>query len=280
MKTIFEQFDTMDAFKRALERPTNEAFKFVKLESQNTKESKLKWFGTKSYEEAISLYTNGWTEKADEIRREFVKFERVSQRTVSYEKTRPTTSVVGFAPHVPNAILGLPNSMIHTERQPMKAKVVRIIYNMTQNAGTSADTILQAGLTVLKIAYSMERQGYRVRLDLIPKCSEWGEERCCLMVSVKDWRQPIDIKKVAFPIASPSMFRRLAFHWLETTPDCTSSGWTVGYGHSFEDTEKEKEMLSELGVLGDNDYYINVGIAKGYHFDPAKVAKAIGIKNY
>lgn len=280
MKTIFEQFDTMDAFKRALDRPINRAFKFAELHSQMTKKSKVEWFGTKSYEEAINLYTNGWTEKADEIRREFVKFERVSQRTVSYEKTRPTTSVVGFAPHVPNAILGLPNSMIHTERQPMKAKVVRIIYNMTQNAGTNGDTILKAGLTVLKIAYSMERQGYRVRLDLIPKCSTMADERCCLMVSVKDWRQPIDIKKVAFPIASPSMFRRLAFHWLETTPDCTDSGWTSGYGRSLEDAEKEKKMLAELGVLGDNDYYINVGIAKGYHFDPAKVAKVIGIKNY
>lgn len=280
MKTIFEQFDTMDAFKRALDRPINEAFKLAELHSQITKKSMVEWFGTKSYEEAINLYTNGWTEKANEIRREFVKFERVTQRAVSYEKTRPTTSVVGFAPHVPNAILGLPNSMIHTERQPMKAKAVRIIYNMTQNAGANADTILQAGLTVLKIAYSMERQGYRVRLDLVPKCSEWGRERCLLMVSVKDWRQPIDIKKVAFPIASPSMFRRLAFHWLETTPDCKNSGWTGGYGRSFEDTEKEKKMLAELGVLGDNDYYINVGIAKGYHFDPAKVAKAIGIKNY
>jgi len=277
-KIIFEQYDSMDAFKRALDRSINEGFKDASHASQ--KEGDGKWYGTETYKEAMGLYTNGWTEKADEIRREFAQFERVNQRTVSYEKARPATSVVGFAPHVPNAVLGLPNSMIMTERTPMKAKVVRIIYNMTQNAGTKADTILKAGLAVLKIVYNMERQGYRVRLDLVPKCSEMGSERCCLLVSVKDWRQPIDIKKVAFPIASPSMFRRLGFRWLETAPGITNRGWTGGYGHSLESLEEEKGLLTELGVLGDNDYYVNVGVAKDNDFDPSRIAKTIGIKNY
>ena len=122
-KLVFEEFDSLDAFARSLKRPENSAFRGESLHSIQKRSGG--WAGTETYEEAISLFENGWGEKADEIRKDYVKFERAQERDVSYQKMRPTTSVIGFTPHVPNAIMGLPNSMIYTERQPMKAKVVR-----------------------------------------------------------------------------------------------------------------------------------------------------------
>ena len=277
MGIVFEEFDSMDAFARSLSRSENKVFSGETLSSK--KHGNEKWYGTPNFNTALDLFYNGWGEKADEIRKEFVKFERAQVRDVTYQKSRPTATVVGFAPHVPNAILGLPNSMIHTERTPMKAKVVRIIYNMAMNCNTDAKDIMNAGLTVLKIAYSLERKGFRVRIDVNPKMCRSSGETACALVCVKDWRQHIDIKKVAFPVAHPSMFRRLGFRWLESTPNLSVKGFTCGYGQSIEDENEAQKVLKTCGLLEDSDYFVNVRIAKNHGYDPAKVAEAIGIKN-
>lgn len=277
-KLVFEQFDNLTKFSKALERTENVVFRGQELSSK--RKGRDGWSGTDTYEQAIDLFNNGWDEKVAEIKKGLVQFEKANEKNVSYQKSRPATSVVGFAPHVPNAILGLPNSMIMTERTPMKAKAVRIIYNMSMNANTDAEDILQAGLCVLKIAYSMEMKGYRVRIDVSPFTAKSGRENTSCVVCVKDWRQHIDIKKVAFPIANPAMFRRLGFRWLESTPNLTDMGFNCGYGRSFEDAEKEKKILTDAGVLDEKDYYLNVPLAKRNSFNVDKVAKAIGIKNF
>ena len=276
MKYTFEKFSSLDAFSDSLNRQVNKPFK-AKNSLSSQKYDKECWSGTRTYTDALQLFNYGWTEKADEIRRDFAQFQKVHEATVSHTKSRPATAVVGFAPHVPNAILGLPNSMIYTERQPMKAKVVRIIYNMAMNAGTEAEDIMNTGLTVLKIAYSLERKGFRVRIDVNPFMSRRDNETACCLVTVKDWRQPIDIKKVAFPIAHPAMFRRLGFKWLETTPDLKAQGFIYGYGSSLEAPEDAKQVLKDCGELGDNDYFLNVRIAKKCKYDVIATAKAIGI---
>lgn len=275
---VFEKYDSLDVFARSLERPVNSVFLGASLASQRNGDGS--WAGTDTYSEAVRLFNDGWDEKVEEIRKGLIQFEQANQKDVSYQKSRPNTAVVGFTPHVPNAILGLPNSMIYTERTPMKAKIVRIIYNMTMNCGTNKRDIMKAGLTVLKIAYSMERKGYRVKIDVNPFLAREGDEKACALVCVKDWRQQIDIKKVAFPIAHPAMFRRLGFRWLETVPNIKKDGWTCGYGQSLEKAEAAKELLKKCNALEDNDYFVNVLIAKENDFDPEKVAKAIGIKNY
>lgn len=276
-KVVFEQFDDLTAFSRAISRPANRVFDGQTQSS--IKNTDGAWAGTKTYDEAVRLFNEGWAEKADEIRKHFVQFERAQEREVSYQKSRPVASVVGFTPHVPNAIMGLPNSMIYTERTPMKAKVVRIIYNMCMNADTSASDIMNAGLSVMKIAYSLERKGFRVRIDVNPMFTQDGREIACALVCVKDWRQPIDIKKVAFPVAHTSMFRRLGFRWLETTPDLTENGFRYGYGRSVGDAKEAEEILRDCKAIDDNDYYVNVEIARRWGYDPEQVAKAIGIKN-
>ena len=272
-RLVFEQYETLTEFAKSLSREPNNVFRGRKLESE---ENGKDFTGTESWAEAMNLFNNGWTDKVEEIKKDMVQFEKAVERDVSYQKNRPQTSIVGFAPHVPNAILGLPNSMIHTERTQMKAKVVRLVYNMCVNCGWSEKDIMKAGLTVLKIAYSMELKGYRVRIDANPFLARSGKEETCALVCIKDWRQPIDIKKIAFPLAHPSMFRRLGFRWLETVPELTDRSYISGYGRSLE--SDGDELLRREGVLGDKDYFISVTKAKEAGYDPEKLAEAIGIK--
>lgn len=273
-KLLLEEFNNLDEFMAAIDRPTNTVFSGRSLES---KQNDYSFTRTRSYDEALELLRNGWTEKLDEVRKEMASFERLLEQDVSYEKKRPSTSPIGFAPHVPNAIMGLPNSMIRTETTPMKTKIVRIVYKMSMNAGVSAKEIMDSGLLVLKLAHALEKKGLRVRIDVSPKFSDASDERVCALVCIKDWRQPLDLKKVAFPIAHPSMFRRFGFKWMETAPDIKDSSFEWGYGSSKISESDCKNMLSECGAFNiGKDYFVDGFIAEECDYDLKKLSKRLG----
>lgn len=273
-KLLLEEFNNLDEFMSAIDRPENNVFRGSSLES---KKSDYSFTQTRSYDEALGLLRNGWTDKLAEVRKEMTAFERLLEQDVSYEKKRPSTSPIGFAPHVPNAIMGLPNSMIRTETTPMKAKIVRIVYKMSMNAGTSASEIMKSGLLVLKLAHALEKKGMRVRIDVSPKFSDSSTERVCALVCIKDWRQPLDLKKVAFPIAHPSMFRRFGFKWMETAPDIEDKGFNYGYGSSKIGENDCKEMLSQCGAFNiGKDYFVDGFIAEECDWDLKKLSKRLG----
>lgn len=274
-RVVYEEFSNLDMFLKGVGRETNVVFKNARHASDER--GRTEWAGTASFNDAVSLLSNGWTDKLAEIRKEMAQFDRVMEQNVTYQKKRPSTSVVGFAPHVPNAIMGLPNSMIRTEHTPMKTKVVRIIYNMCMNSGTDADDIMNAGLAVLKIANALERKGMRVRVDVNPFLAERNREKVCALVCIKDWRQPIDLKKIAFPVAHPSMFRRIGFRWLETVPELKEQGFTSGYGRSLEEEDACASLLEAVGARTEKDYFVNVRIARRCGYDVNKLAQEIGL---
>ena len=273
---ILEQFDNLDEFVVACARPSNSVFQ-GKSEPMKTGREARNFTMTSNFAEAEGLLRNGWTEKLDEVRREMAAFEKTLQQDASYEKKRPATSPVGFAPHVPNAVRGLPNSMIRTEQTPMKTKIVRIVYKMSMNAGWKADDIMKAGLLVLKFAHALEKKGLRVRIDVSPKFSNGDKERVCALVCIKDWRQPLDLKKIAFPIAHPSMFRRFGFKWMETAPDIEDREFGWGYGRSDMSNQTCESNLSECGVFNQGkDYFLDVFIADKCKYDVKLLAKELG----
>ena len=51
-------------------------------------------------------------------------------------------------------------------------------------------------------------------------------------MDVKSYAEHLDLQKLTFPVAHPSMFRRFGFKWLETVPTLTESRFSMGYGRS------------------------------------------------
>lgn len=275
MTFIKETYDTLADFLKAIERPRNEVFNDGTLRSRDRGEEEF--FGTKNITEARTLMRDGWTERAEEVKKEIAKFEAKTNHVERQNKTRPTSYVVGFAPHVPNAIRGLPNSMVWKEHTPMKVKVVRLTFSMTMNCGTKKEDIEKAGLCVLKLANMIEKTGVRVRVDVMPFFAYSGGTTVVCKVCVKNWREPMDIKKVAFPTAHPSMFRRFGFAWLETLEGLKERGFRYGYGTAIESHEMSKKKLKECGYLDENEYFINTTFAKDKGYNPTRVAEALGI---
>lgn len=269
-----ETFNSISAFMNAISsRENNDNMK----RDHSSQRNDYSFFGTKDYEEATRLITNGWEEKLSEIKKQFTSsIKQNSNGTIN--KRRTYNHVVGYAPNVPNAILGLPQSMINSQTEAQKVKVVSLIYSPTANCGTDIDTFIKAGIVILNIVHQLELNGIRVNLQIAAKDSmDYGNNFSAVFVTIKNYREALDIKKVAFPIAHPSMLRRFGFKWLETFPNLQGD-FSGGYGHTVSDEKGHKEFLTEIGVLRPTDYFISLGQIEQLRFDTQKVIENIGIE--
>lgn len=276
-----ERFESISQMLHAIEtRPTNSVFTGARLES---KRDDYSFTRTHSYDEALNLLSCGWEEPLEKIKKG-VSSNFKSNTTLN--KSRPQTGVVGYAPCVPNAIMGLPNSMIATEKTPSKVKAVTILFSMSVTGGYSQENILKAGIVILNIINDLELAGYRVRLDVEffgagSSASSTPNRICSARVNVKDWRQPLDLKKLAFPISHPSMFRRFGFHWVETYPKLTDRAYRSGYGSSYfkEGYANAKKIFEENGLLSKNEYLITTYLCMNKKYDKEEIIKACGLES-
>lgn len=118
--SIFELMNTLK------ERPNN---KFMRNEHSSQNTSNWGWSGTKTYEEAESLLIYGYSDPVKNIKSNLIKNKKlVSKMYNLIPKPIATNQVVGFVPNVPNALMGLPKSMISVEKINRKKKTISIIY--------------------------------------------------------------------------------------------------------------------------------------------------------
>lgn len=269
-----EQFDSIKQFVATIEGRENNK----PMSSEHASETGSSNFcGTKTYAEAKDQLIKGWEKVLPQIKEKFdVATKGNSNGTIS--KRRAFNHVVGYAPNVPNAIMGLPQSMINQYKEPQKVKVVTIVYAPDANCCTEADTFIKAGIVVLNIINRLELNGKRVKLLITPMDSFKNGTFASCMVQVKDYREQLDLKKIAFPIASPSMLRRFGFKWLETFPELTEDGFACGYGKTISGEENHKEHLVKAGIIRDTDYYMNLEKIEQLRFDMQAVIKDAGIE--
>lgn len=274
---IREEYDTIGELVRVLnDRPNNDGMK----DKYSSKDGSEKFTGTKSFNQALEFLNNGWTEKLAEIKKGLATSSSV-KTTQNTNRKRPTTGIVGYAPCVPNAILGLPNSMIATDNTPVKVKAVTIVYCPSVSGGWEAEELMKCGIEVLRIVNKLELEGVRVKLVVEGLCSETTKTVAQCLVTIKDWRQPLDLAKIAFPVAHPSLLRRIMFKWLETVPDMNDRDYRWGYGNPKPVVEKYEDLRSqytEAGILGDKDFLITAKMVRDEKFNSEAVMKRAGIK--
>lgn len=166
--------------------------------------------------------------------------------------------------------------MRQVQRIPQKVKALSLYYDCTMNADTKASTLRAAGITVIKLVHLLELYGYRVELNLLLFTGGVGTENALCKIQLKDWKQPLDLLKLSFPVTSPAMFRRFGFKWLETVPDLTSGDFRNGYGRHI-DKDEAKAELRRTGIKIDNAHFITVSDCSEADYNPFEVAKKLEI---
>lgn len=267
-KIIKEEFNSIHQMLSVIgNRPNNKV-----MRNQHASETNGKDFtGTASYKDAVDLFQNGYTEILPKIKNGMAKILNLNVQ--NQPRRRIQTGIVGYAPHVPNAILGLPNSMILTESQPQKIKAISIVYSPTQNCMTDAKEFVKCGIVLLSIIQTLELRGIRVNLKIMFYCAECGTEYVFPTIKLKDYREHMDIQKLCFPLAHPSMFRRFGFKWLETI-DGIKNNWDFGYGRTITDYN-DPHIINQLS---DNEYFMNLKYIKDHDYSVDKIIQKMNIR--
>lgn len=266
-KIVSEHFNTIYEFLRiSKSRPSNKA---MSGEHASTATDDSEWYGTKCYEEAEELFRNGYTDILPEVLKGVNEAERLYTEESPIQKMIPKTQVVGYAPHVPNAIIGIPESMIFTDRIIHKKKTIDITYSCSVNCYIEAEQMKRAGIALLSAIKLIENSGIFINLDLAAFISETSREISHPTINLKRYHERLDIQKLCFPLAHPSMLRRFGFKWMETCPEITDTNFRGGYGHSIEDVADIKRKLK----FADNMHVLNANWIIDHKYNVKSIIK-------
>lgn len=198
--------------------------------------------GISKMSEAFDMLNNGWTDKVDELKHAIKDVER---RSYSEKNSGLRPDIVGYVPIVPNAIRGLPMSMLNTNVKPKKNKVINIVYGLSFSCRVDKEQIIKTGLKVMSAVMKLEAQGFRVRLTSQQNYSRDNLHHI-LAVNVKSEDQPLDAQRVMFPMFHPAMFRSIGFGWYERVPE---GKYLSGYGTPLRHVlshDKIDDMIEQL----------------------------------
>ena len=275
---VTETFNGVNEFLNVIgKREPNKVFKGNALDSVN---GSFTFTMTKNYAESEKIMATGYKDGLIDLKK--CKGTKV-HHTSNVRKSIPQAGVVGYAPHVPNAIAGVPQSMISSQKIEQHAKVLTIVYDCGAHAKVSAKEFVKAGRNILDLVMMLELQGYRVRVDIQETFCTYKEKAIC-RITVKNHRQPINPLKISYLLLHPSFFRRQGFKWLETVPELTSSSFVMGYGHPLyyqinshgASTDEIREYLREHGLLESGTFFTNFYEAVGHTAD--ELIQLMGIK--
>lgn len=243
------EFGSLSEFyKYICDTPINEVFRW---EEHSSVSGSYKFTKTNSFDEAVELFKNGWSDMATKLVQRLKVKENQMQQTM---KPKQTLSVCGYQAVVPLYLQGVPTNMINKKMVPAKQKVITINKSIDYNAGVSSDTIIEESIKAMQIVKKLEAQGLRCNLNIVLGTKESNKE-IFIKVRIKSANEKLNISKLAFPLVHPSMLRRLFFRFIEVHPTITKS-FVYGYGMPAHSSDLRKAFPNEY--LLPNIIYKNV----------------------
>lgn len=241
-KTEVIEYDSLKEFYDYLcNTPFNEAFRWAKHSSVEGTEHFTK---TKDFDEAVSLFKNGWSDMASKL---VQKLKVIESKTEPTMKPRNKLDVCGYQAIVPLYLQGVPNNMVNKKMVPIKQKVITLNKSIDYHGGVSADKIIDESIKAMQIVKKLEAQGYRCNLNIVLGSSAgWGADAKGLFIKVriKSANEKMNISKLAFPLVHPSMLRRLFFRFIEVYPNVTKN-FVSGYGAPATSSELRNTFKGE-----------------------------------
>ena len=204
--------------------------KIMKKEHSSQHVGNEDWYGTSTYSEAEKMIVNGYKEAVAKMKKRVENASRInSEQLRDVNHPVPHNAIAGYIPNVPNAIRGIPQSMISVDRKPMKRKTLHILYSVGGSCQEDRDYFEDAGIALLSAVDLIEKSGVQTKIDLAFFTGHREREATFPTVCIKNYGERFSLQKVSFPLAHTAMFRRIGFKWLETTPVITKD-FTGGYG--------------------------------------------------
>ena len=204
-----------------------------------------------SWEKCIELAEHGDKVTTEQVESASVKITFEAGPTWEY-------APVGAFPCIPGYAAGVPENMfVPQDDGASNAKpIVRIAVNIVCSSWVDAQDIINRGAAVIALIDKIQGAGQRVELIAICHINAFNSDRIIASVTVKRPEEPVDMDRIGFALAHPSMLRRAMFRVVEFTYPKYMSGY--GRCGHFENALKGSDMnLPPIGTdrvtYGDRD---------------------------
>ena len=199
-KVVYENFKSINELLSTMEkRPIrNQAFKNKENLVSQQIQGNNPWSGTSDYNEAMEIMRTGYKDPLEKMKKAILKIGQNEKAN----RPKMKNDFVGFIPHVPNTLMGLPITMINKEKQADKAKTIHLIYNVSTASKVSPNEMITGGINFISLVNSLEKQGYRVKIDIMASFAT-NKTLSSFTVNVKEYGQKLNLLKLTFPLSTP-----------------------------------------------------------------------------
>ena len=167
-----------------------------------------KWTGAESLDHAIHLAVHGCPVIRD--RMDAAVAALPVEQVIEWE-----FAPVGVLPCIPAYAAGTPESMMFPVEIERQTRIARICVNISASASVSPDAIIQRGAAIVALIDRLQIEGWRIELSVVDQ-SNHGNDTSSYRIVVKQSQEPIDMDRISFALAHPSMLRRVLFRIHET----------------------------------------------------------------
>lgn len=209
---------------------------------------------------------HGWNSMKDRIESQLIGLEDTIT-TVERKIKERVYCINGYYPSVSRAVRGNPRCMAKYKTTTRASKIVEIIWDPGAAWHVKSETVAEQGVKLLAKIKMLELMGYRVRLMVQGfKGEQYTDEVYMCRMTIKEENQPLDLSRIAYPLANVEMLRTWVFHWYEHLPGARHID---GYGKSLYlwDDDKRQQILDAVNVNA-NQYYVNLGTNIDEMFKP------------
>jgi len=203
------------------------------------REGREKFTRTSSWEEALGLAENGWQEGEARVKSISQRIETAVLPGIEREDVNFDVEGMGF--DIARFVEGEPEHWLRIEETTLDAhhKHVRVVYNCSASAGVKSEVIEARGAAAAALIEALEYAGVRVELVVVWAVSgryfegPRGAPLVMQTIRVKPYDQPLDLARIAFACAHPSMLRRIGFALTEQLPSAylEQVGPDAAYGY-------------------------------------------------
>lgn len=245
--TYITEYSSLNEFITDINALPNNRFSSDRHCSERREHEGGDYYGTVDYQQATYMLTHGWDAAAEKMAE---KVKMTNPIAVVARTSKPSYGVVGSQASIPRYLQGIPTNMVSRQTTYAKQRVVTITKGISYSWHWTPQQILDECIKALQIIQSMENGGQRVRLNvmLAVTCFDNMKYSHMCKVCVKQPDERLNISKMSFALAHPSMLRRFFLKWLEVDPHAEHD---VGDGYGF---PASLPIINK--ALSENEYYL------------------------
>jgi len=178
-----------------------------------------KWTGSDSFEHALEILENGFPEGVKKMKKELDNIEQAQAPLINQ-----VFDVSGDEPSIDRFLSNDPENMISYDYIKQDGqKFVKVFYSYSYSYKKKPTQIIKRGARILSNIDNLENNGYRVKLVAYSSSNKKAGKKLnkeYFEVTIKDYQDHIELDRLAFIMAHPSMLRRFGFRLTEMFNPC------------------------------------------------------------